>query len=418
MSVSQKGLGTARNFTSGGPKFYQNLIENVPIGIRTLLNVGDSLEEKRWKQDWRGIRRGMRVNGAGGRMKVNEMERNKGLEREFNRYFNVVSTATATEEVQKVEEEEEGLTLIIYTQPNYNLLLDYFNDDEFNFDTFSYSSTSGTTSNSQLRLFQPTPEELLIKLRKLHNERITSILNNLRTSGVLEDVENLIFEDFEEGKIKILFSKDWERIDVEQALGDYNNNNNSMKGCNHNGFYELIGKDMSINDKVYSTCPSSPTTSNYSNHSDLEDEFEHDLITSNFYLPSPSGSITSINCSTSPSNSFTYSEEEEEGEENFLLKNGWEEQGLSWDFGTPFPYNPSSSSSRISPSSYSAVETFHSPSLSAIQLVEIEREEDMESIFSDSSDSRLYDLGIRNFLGDLEDVQREIEWRRAGGIRE
>lgn len=414
---AHKGLGSARQFSSGsGRSFYQNIIENVPLGLRAL---GDQtgLDDRKWKRDTRAISRSMRVKG--GMRKIDEKERNLGMKKEFENYFGVVGgifglTLGEEGEVPVTDHKavQEPISLILYLTPDFNILADYLVDEEEFGENLLLQSLNGLGS-SQFRLLQPTPLDLIQSFRDLHAKKLSSIQANLLAAGVLEDEENLF--EMNEKELKIIFGPNWERRDVEQVLGDYTSyNTNKNRGYkNGRGFYEIIGQDLPSS---FSTCPSSPSLDSWTSayQQELQHEQQHDLITSQFYLPSPHSTTSS---SIESSNYY-----EDDLSTTWSL-NGWESQGVEWDFGTQsqsqtqrFDSIHTSPSHSVGESSYHYQYQYQNQTTRPFSLEANQEEDEISSSgseFDGLESSRSYERGVQNFLGDLEDAEREMEWRRA-----
>ncbi|BGP22634.1 hypothetical protein Rt10032_c08g3502 [Rhodotorula toruloides] len=160
---TRTGLGTARQFSTGGFGVWDNVVQNVPLALRAAADQwGERIDARKWKRVKRDIRRAARgekgIGWAPGGFDA-RMEKRA----EFERYFG------AREE----EEEEEGkpVTLILAIDPDFDL------------------SLAPPSSSHEERLLS---HSLLDSLESIshayttHSHRLRTVINRLAAAGLLD----------------------------------------------------------------------------------------------------------------------------------------------------------------------------------------------------------------------------------------
>ncbi|KAL8283617.1 hypothetical protein RQP46_005412 [Phenoliferia psychrophenolica] len=270
-NVSHVGLGPARNFSSSRPIF-ENVINNVPLGLRALVD-SDGIDQRKWRKTAHTIRKAERtaVKGQGRPLpRAQEMRM-----AEFASFFG--STTAEASAVAVIEQADvvattdaDQVVLVIPLEPSLSLPL---------------SSTTNTLSDSSsYRLLNPAVLTSLHAIQlayESHAHRVRGLSNRLTCAGVFDDSNvdvEMIFIGSEKF-VEVRFPTSWTRRDVEQACGEW-------RGAER--WYDIHGGE-----------PPTPPALDEGQTDDLGswrgtltdeslstlDEDEHDHIASTFILP-------------------------------------------------------------------------------------------------------------------------------------
>ncbi|BGO89404.1 hypothetical protein NBRC10512_006320 [Rhodotorula toruloides] len=168
-SSTRMGLGTARQFSTGGFGVWDNVVLNVPLALRAAADrVDEGIDGRKWKRVKREIRRETRGQKGVGREPAGFDARREKRE-EFERYFGVQEEQVAEER----EKEEKPVTLILALDPDFDLPL----------------PLSSSSSPEIERLLSPSLLDSLASLShaySTHTHRLRTIVNRLNAAGLLD----------------------------------------------------------------------------------------------------------------------------------------------------------------------------------------------------------------------------------------
>lgn len=308
-------------------------MHNVPLGLRALVDA-DGIDERRWQVARREIRRSELKSSKGVGRAKSEGQRQQERFAEFRSFFgpnpssNYATTSSAP------------IILVLPLEPTLS---------------FPPSLASSTDDPSSYRLLPPHFLSSIASLDAAytsHANRLRTLSNRLTNAGAFDDpdVAVLLVWGNEAKQVQVSFGGNWERRDVEQAIGAWRDEGAWWEILDpHEGGRSMGSSSLECDSRVGGG-----------------EEEEHDLVASTFVLPAPALSVFGT---PSPASSHWSGEQELDG---VLWEFGAEEQGGTeqwWSDGASEVWGASSEGS--------------------------------------------YESGVRTFLEELKDVERERGFRRA-----
>lgn len=239
-----------RNFSSSHGVF-QNVIHNAPLGLRALVDA-DGIDERRWKVARRAIRRSELKSCKGVGLAPNSAQRQVERAAEFRAFFGPIPSTPAPA--------TSPIILVLPLEPSLS---------------FPSSLGSSIEDPASYRLLPPHLLSSIATLDAaytLHANRLRTISNRLTNAGAFDDPEVAVSLEWgEEGKeVRVSFGGNWERRDVEQAVGAWRDEEAWWEILDPHEEGALGGSEMG--------CELG---------SEGRDEEEHDLVASTFVLPAP-----------------------------------------------------------------------------------------------------------------------------------
>ncbi|KAM0792225.1 hypothetical protein ACM66B_004921 [Microbotryomycetes sp. NB124-2] len=214
------GLSNARGFASGaGQGVWSNIVVNVPLGLRALGNQCDVVDQRKWKNAKRDVRRRHKEQ-----MQARESSVVKALpvglflskKEEFDEYF----ASIRQQPIDTCSEEEQDrlpVCLVVRAEPYLDLVGDY--------------EDSSSASSSSSRLLPPevvSHFQTITSAYTKHACRIKSLHDNLVRSGAFDDpatqTSAVVWRDHDGREVKevhVCFGPRWTVGDVRNAVGEW-----------------------------------------------------------------------------------------------------------------------------------------------------------------------------------------------------
>lgn len=378
--TAHKGLGLARNFTSGPASAKAIFYQNVPLGMRALADQSDE-ERRKWRG--RGKYSGAhRVDSMGGSRRDSRKDNSRSVlkenRQEFSKYFGFITAENIEEEARK------PIILIVRLQPNYSTLFD---------DSSNAADTTPADPSSWHLLPDVTSSQSPLAVFQAHTSRVQDLYSLLDSYNIFTDRSVTVNYTYtlqgEKATVQIAFGGDWKMRDLRDILMEDEVGEEmdwadwGLLGVRGNDIFEIVdpedGED--VYEEGFSTCPSSPlsrplsfeddtfgsSSSTISFDQSLED-IQHNLTSSLFYLPRPSDSAASVFTSdrssgSSPDLSTLYewndSHRDDSGSHG---SRDWDTLGSEWNFGESDPWEYSSMRSSPLPARFVSSLTSVDPS--------------------------------------------------------
>lgn len=295
-STTQLGLGAARNF-SAGQGVFANVVQNVPLGLRTLGGVG--VDERKWKGVRRGVRKEMKREGGEQMKNVGGSRLWMSKQAEMDLYFTAPATVTevASEQAQDQEELPTRLPVV--------LIIDV--EPELSFISTSSSPSSSALLDPTWRLLTPSVISHFSTITtsyESHAHRIRALHHRLLDAGVFDDQETQTslevwraHDGREVKEVLVTFGAEWDVRDVRNVVG-WTGGERAGQWCRVIDLEEERESRMRESEELASA--SEMTATSCSEHEHDSEEI-HQAISSTFILPDPySTSDTTSSLELSP----------------------------------------------------------------------------------------------------------------------